>query len=161
MYALKEQAVATANLGDLGAARTAFLEAASAAEAVQSEVTSVRAHGVALRAEAAMCLWRSGDVKSVLHEVAPLIEILEDIDPESHDAAKNLHLKLRWLVGWLHEVTNGAIGLTRELHYGALAALDADYPEEEQRYGGRLEDIKLLLMIVGLRLKTCTVFFQT
>ena len=151
MYALKEQAVATANLGDLGAARTAFLDAASAAEAVQSEFTPLRAHGVALRAEAAMCLWRSGDVEPALRELAPLIEILEDIDPECNDAAKNLHLKLRWLVGWLHESTNGAIGLTRELHYGALAALDVDCPEEGQRHGGRLEDIKLLLMIVGLR----------
>jgi len=152
MYALKEQAVATANLGDLGAARTAFLDAASAAEAVQSEVTSVRAHGVALRAEAAMCLWRSGDVEPALRELAPLIKMLDDIDPESHDASRNLHLKLRWLVGWLHEVTNGPTGLIRELHYGALAALDADYPEEEhRRQVGRLEDIKLLLMIVGLR----------
>ena len=151
MYALKEQAVASANLGDLGAARTAFLEAASAAEAVQSEVTSARAHGVALRAEAAMCLWRSGDVETALRELAPLINMLDDIDPESDDAARTLHLKLRWLVGWLHETTGGPTGLERELHYGALAALDADYPEEKERPSGRLEDIKLLLMIVGLR----------
>ncbi|GEM94357.1 hypothetical protein [Cereibacter sphaeroides] len=151
MYALKEQAVAAANLGDLEAARTAFLDAASAAQAVQSEVASVRAHGVALRAEAAMCLWRSGDVKLALRELAPLIEILEDIDPESNDAAQILHLKLRWLVGWLHETTSGSTGLKQELHYGALAALDADYPEEKQHQGGRLEDIKLLLIVVGLR----------
>jgi hypothetical protein len=102
MYALKEQAVASANLGDLGAARTAFLEAASAAEAVQSEVTSARAYEVALRVEAAMCLWRSGDVETALRELAPLINMLDDIDPESDDAARTLHLKLRWLVGWLH-----------------------------------------------------------
>ncbi|WP_146180750.1 hypothetical protein [Thalassorhabdomicrobium marinisediminis] len=151
MYALKEQAVASANLGDLGAARTAFLEAASAAEAVQSEVTSARAHKVALRAEAAMCLWRSGDVETALRELAPLINMLDDIDPESDDAARALHLKLRWLVGWLHETTGGPTGLERELHYGALAALDADYPEEKERPSGRLEDIKLLLIIVGLR----------
>lgn len=151
MYALKEQAVASANLGDVGAARTAFMEAASAAEAVQSEVASVRAHGVALRAEAAMCLWRSGNVEPALRELAPLINMLDDIDPESDDAARILHLKLRWLVGWLHETTGGPTGLKRELHYGALAALDVDYPEEEQRQSGRLEDIKLLLMIVGLR----------
>ena len=151
MYALKEQAVASANLGDLGAARTAFLEAASAAEAVQSEVTSARAHGVALRAEAAMCLWRGGDVEPALYELAPLINMLNDIDPESDDAARALHLKLRWLVGWLHETTGGPTGLERELHYGALAALDANYPEEKERQSGRLEDIKLLLMIVGLR----------
>lgn len=151
MYALKEQAVASANLGDLGAARTAFLEAASAAEAVQSEVTSVRAHGVALRAEAAMCLWRSGSVESALRELAPLIKMLDDIDPESDDAARILHLKLRWLVGWLNETTSGPTGLKRELQYGALAALDADYPEEKQHQNGRLEDIKLLLRIVGLR----------
>lgn len=151
MYALKEQAVASANLGDLGAARMAFLEAASAAEAVQSAVTSVRAYGVALRAEAAMCLWRSDDIEPALRELATLINMLDDIDPESHDAARTLHLKLRWLVGWLHETTNGPTGLKRELHYGALAALDADYPEEEQRQSGRFEDIKLLLMIVGLR----------
>ncbi len=151
MYAFKEQAVASANLGDVEAARTAFMEAASAAEAVQSEVTSVRAHGVALRAEAAMCLWRSGNVEPALRELAPLINMLDDIDPESDDAARILHLKLRWLVGWLHETTSGPTGLKRELHYGALAALDADYPEEEQRQSGRLEDVKLLLMIVGLR----------
>lgn len=151
MYALKEQAVASANLGDLKAAQTAFLEAASAAEAVQSEVTSARAHGVALRAEAAMCLWRSGDIETALRELAPLINMLDDIDPESDDAARTLHLKLRWLVGWLHESTGGPTGLERELHYGALAALDADYPEEKERPSGRLEDIKLLLMIVGLR----------
>lgn len=151
MYALKEQAVAAANLGDLGAARTTFLDAASAAEAVQSEVTSVRAHGVALRAEAAMCLWRSGDVKPALRELAPLIKKLEDIVPESHDAARILHLKLRWLVGWLHEMTDRPTGPKRELRYGALATLDADYPAEEQRRGGHLEDVKLLLMIVGLR----------
>ena len=151
MYALKEQAVASAKLGDVGAARTAFLEAASAAEVVQSEVKSVRAHGVALRAEAAMCLWRSGNVEPALRELAPLINMLDDIDPESDDAARILHLKLRWLVGWLHETTSGPTGLKRELHYGALAALDADYPEEEQRQSARLEDIKLLLMIVGLR----------
>ncbi len=151
MYTLKEQAVASANLGDVGAARTAFLEAASAAEAVQSEVTSARAHGVALRAEAAMCLWRSGNVEPALRELAPLINMLDNIDPESDDAARILHLKLRWLVGWLHETTNGPTGLKRELQYGALAALDADFPEEEQRQTGRLEDVKLLLMIVGLR----------
>lgn len=151
MYALKEQAVASANLGDVRAARTAFLEAASAAEAVQSEVTSVRAHGVALRAEAAMCLWRSGNVEPALRELAPIISMLDDIDPESDDAARILHLKLRWLVGWLHETTNVPTGLKRELHYGALAALDADNPEEERRQSGHLEDVKLLLMIVGLR----------
>ncbi|WP_162894109.1 hypothetical protein [Phaeobacter sp. LSS9] len=151
MYALKEQAVASANLGDPGAARTAFLEAASAAETVQSEVKSARAHGVALRAEAAMCLWRRGDVEPALRELAPLINMLDDIDPESNDAAQTLHLKLRWLVGWLHETTGGPTGLERELHYGALAALDADYPEEKERLSGRIEDIKLLLMIVGLR----------
>ena len=151
MYALKEQAVASANLGDVGAARTAFMEAASVAEAVQSEVTSVRAHGVALRAEAAMCLWRSGNVGPALRELAPLINMLDDIDPESDDAARILHLKLRWLVGWLHETTSGPTGLKRELHYGALAALGVDYLEEEQRQSGPLEDIKLLLMIVGLR----------
>ena len=151
MYALKEQAVATANVGDLGAARTVFLDAASAAEAIQDEVDSVRAHGVALRAEAALCLWRSGDVETALHELAPLIQMLHDIDPDSHDAAKNLHLKLRWLVCWLHEGTNCPIGLTRELRFGALAALDADYSEVEEHRGGHLEDIKLLLMVVGLR----------
>ncbi|WP_353429386.1 hypothetical protein [Paracoccus denitrificans] len=151
MYALKEQAVAAANLGDLGAARTAFLEAASAAAAVQSEVTSARAHGVALRAEAAMCLWRSGDVETTLRELAPLINMLDDIDPESDDTARALHMKLRWLVGWMHEMTGGPTGLERELHYGALAALDANHPEEKKRPIGRLEDIKLLLVIVGLR----------
>lgn len=151
MYTLKEQAVASANLGDVRAARTAFLEAASAAEAVQSEITSVRAHGVALRAEAAMCLWRSGNVELALRELAPLISLLDDIDPESDDAARILHLKLRWLVGWLYETTKGPTGLKRELQYGALAALDADFPEEEQRQSEPLEDVKLLLMIVGLR----------
>ncbi len=98
-----------------------------------------------------MCLWRSGDVETALRELGPLINMLDDIDPESDDAARTLHLKLRWLVGWLHETTGGPTGLERELHYGALVALDADYPEEKERPSGRLEDIKLLLMIVGLR----------
>lgn len=151
MYALKEQAVATANLGDLGAARALFLDAASAAETVQENVVSVRAHGVALRAEAAMCSWRSGDVEQALIELAPLVDVLTHIDPGTHESARILHLKLRWLVGWLHEVTSGPTGLERELQYGALAALDADYPDKEEDGGGRLEDIKLLLTIVGLR----------
>ena len=151
MYALNEQAVASANLGDLGGARTDFLEAASAAEAVQSEVTSVRAYGVAYRAEAAMCLWRSGDVETVLRELAPLVNMLDDIDPESDDAARTLHRKLRWLVGWLHKTTDCPTGLEPELKYGALASLDADYPEEKEPPTGHLEDIKLILMIVGLR----------
>lgn len=151
MYALKEQAVASANLGELDVSRTAFLEAAAAAEAVQSEVTSVRAHAVALRAEAAMCLWRGGDLEAALRELAPLITVLHDIDPEIDDAARILHLKLRWLVGWLHEATGGPTGLERELHYGALAALDADNTEEKERPKQNLEDIKLLLTIVGLR----------
>lgn len=151
MYTLKEQAVATANLGDLGAARILFLEAASAAEAVQEDIVSVHAHGVALRAEAAMCFWRNGDVEPALRELAPLVGTLEQIDPDTHSAAKNLHRKLRWLVGWLHERTNGPSGLDRELHFGALAALDAEYPDEDNDQSNRLEDLKLLLTIVGLR----------
>lgn len=151
MYALREQAVATANLGDTAAARKLFLEAAAAAEAVEDDVDSLRAHGIALRAEAAMCSWRNGDVEPALRELVPLINTLEHVDPEDHQAGKNLHLKLRWLVGWLHETTGGPIGLQRELRYGALAALDTDYPEREREHGARHEDIKLLLTIVGLR----------
>lgn len=151
MYALREQAVATANLGDLGPARKDFLEAALAAEAVQFEITSLRANGVALRAEAAMCLWRNGDRKSALRELVPLINKLEEIDPESDEAATALHLKLRWLVGWLYEVTSAPTGLKRELQYGAIASLDGKYSEEILSQGGHLEDIKLMLIIIGVR----------
>ena len=151
MYALKEQAVATANLGDTSAARDLFLEAAAAAELVEEEVESVRVHSIALRAEAAMCSWREGASELALRELAPLIETLQIIDPKAHQAANNLHLKLRWLVGWLHETTGGPTGLSRELHFGAIAALDTDYPNAVGDRGARQEDIKLLLTIVGLR----------
>lgn len=96
-------------------------------------------------------LWKGGNAEMALRELAPLVSMLEDIDPESDDAVRTLHLKLRWLVGWLHDSTSGPTGLKRALHFGSLAALDADYPEGEQRQSGRLEDIKLLLMVVGLR----------
>ncbi|MAN73982.1 MAG: hypothetical protein CME85_12135 [Henriciella sp.] len=151
MYALKEEAVATANLGDLPAARNLFLEAAAAADAVQDEVDSVRAHAIALRAEAAMCFWREGEFEQALREIAPLIVCLQNIEPEAHQAAKNLHMKLRWLVGWLHQTTGGPTGLQRELHYGALAALDTDYPDNNADQRAQHEDIKLLLTLVGLR----------
>lgn len=151
MYALREQAVAAANLGDLGPARRIFLEAALAAEEVQSEITSLRANGVALRAEAAICLWRNGDRDSALRELVPLINKLEEIDPDSDDAATALHLKLRWLVGWLYEATSGPTGLKRELQYGAIASLDGKYSEEARSQGANQEDIRLLLMIVGIR----------
>ena len=158
MYALKEQAVATAHLGDTSSARDLFLEAAAAAELVDEEVGSVRAHGIALRAEAAMCYWREGAFEPALRELVPLIDTLSSIDHEAHQAAKNLHLKLRWLVGWLHETTSCPAGPSRELRYGAIAALDTDYPAADGNLGARHEDIKLLLTIVGLRKKVRDLF---
>ena len=151
IYALKEQAVATANLGDTSAARGLFLEAAAAAEAVQDAVDSVRAHGVALRAEAAMCSWREGAYEPALRELAPLIDCLPINDPAAHQANKNLHLNLRWLIGWLFEVTDKPTNTLRKLSFGAIAALDVDYPDADHDRGNRHEDLKLLLTLVGLR----------
>ena len=61
MYAIKEQAVATAHSGDLKRTRELFEEAAEAAEDVHEDVGSIRAHALALRVEAAICTWRLGD----------------------------------------------------------------------------------------------------
>lgn len=151
MYAIKEQAVASANLGEIEVARGLFLEAAAAAESVEDEVVSIRAHGVALRAEAAMCSWRNGDAGRALRELAQIVDHLKHIDPGAHDAAKTLHRKIRWVIGWLHESTGGPTGLRRELSFGAIAALDAEYPDDEEDHGARYEDIKVLLTIIGLR----------
>lgn len=151
MYALKEQAVATANLGDTSAARNLFLDAAAAAEAVQDDVDSVRAHGVALKAEAAMCSWRDDSYEPALRELAPLIDTLQTIDPEAHQAAKILHIKLRRLIAWLFQATDKPSNSLPELTFGAIAALDVDYPGVDLDQGAGQEDVKLLLTLIGLR----------
>ena len=158
MYAIKEQAVATAASGDYEKTRNLFCEAAAAAEDVSGEVDSVHAHGLALRAEAAMCAWRVGDHETALRELASIVDSLAGIDPEVDKASRMLHAKIRWLVGWLFETSGTPASEPPRLEPGAIAALDAEPPEDDLQVGARHEDIKLLLAVVALRFDVHDVF---
>tara|TARA_R110002126_G_scaffold251653_1_gene394671 strand:+ start:279 stop:4346 length:4068 start_codon:yes stop_codon:yes gene_type:complete len=158
MYAIKEQAVATAASGDHETTRNLFCEAAAAAEGVSGEVDSIHAHSLALRAEAAICAWHAGDHETALRELAPIVDSLAGIDPKTDQASRMLHAKIRWLVGWLFETSGTPASEPPTLKPGAIAALDGNYPEDDLKVGARQEDIKLLLAAVALRYDIHDVF---
>ncbi len=150
MYALKEAAVAAGNTGSLRKAADLF-EAAAAA--VDGDLDAKLAcHRIALRTEAALCCWKLGEHREALERYSRVLDLLPDIDPENSDTAKMLHLRVRFGAGWIEADVSRPFKTPPVLKIGATAALDVDMTKIDRAISGPLEDIKLLLRAVALRL---------
>jgi hypothetical protein len=152
LYILKEEAVAAARLGDLADARSLFLQAASVGDEETDSIFNVRCHKIALRAEAALCAWWMEDQSQALTELAAVLDETAAVNPETSDAARMLHVKMRWLVGWIDLVTRAPQGgLPPELVAGAMSAQDAEVTDEHRIDRGSFDGIKLILLVSAYR----------
>jgi len=152
LYVLKEEAVAAAKLGDFDDAHSLFLRAADAGDDLIEDMVDLKCHKIALRAEAAICSWRLGEHVKALSALAPVLEDTSRIDPKSSDAAWMLHVKMRWLIGWLDRSTQIPQGdPPPALSPGAISALDDEVTDEHRVDRGSFEDAKLLLLISAHR----------
>lgn len=152
LYVLKEEAVAAAKLGDFDDAHSLFLRAADAGDDLIEDMVDLKCHKIALRAEAAICSWRLGEHVKALSALAPVLEDTSRIDPKSSDAAWMLHVKMRWLIGWLDRSTQIPQGdPPPALSPGAMSALDDEVTDEHRVDRGSFEDAKLLLLISAHR----------
>jgi len=152
LYVLKEEAVAAAELGDFHDAHALFLQAANAGDELIEGMLDLKCHKIALRAEAAICSWWIGARTSTLIELASVLEHTSRIDPSASDAACMLHVKVRWLVGWIDRSTQAPQGdLPPPLSPGAMSALDDEFTDEHRVDRGSFDDVKLLLLISAYR----------
>jgi tetratricopeptide (TPR) repeat protein len=148
-YVLSEAAVASANSGDHFHANALFCKAAESAAETAGEVRGMHYHHIALRAEAAICLWRTKQRKEAIASFAAVVELLDGVDPAEDHSALLLHAKVRYAVGWLDAVSLAPTRHVPLLQPGAIQAIDSKLEVDELK--GTNVELKILLKTVGLR----------
>ena len=128
------------------------MQAANAGDETTEDMLDFHCHKIALRAEAALCAWRMEEKTKALTELATVLEDTAAVSPKTSDASRMLHVKMRWLVGWIDRSTYAPQGgLPPKLVAGAMSALDNEITDEDRVDRGHFDDVKLLLLISGHR----------
>lgn len=152
LYRLKEEAVAAARLGDFADARLLFLQAAGVGGELTEAIGDIHIHKIALRAEAALCAWWMEERPQALTELAAVLDETATVNPETSDVDRMLHVKMRWLVGWIDLSTKAPQGEPPpQLVAGAMSALDTEVTDDHRVDRGPFDDVKLLLLISAYR----------
>lgn len=95
---LREGAISASRLGEHALAAEWFGAAEAAAADVQ--LSSFRAVGIGMAADAAAELWRSGDRRSALGALADVLDRLRDLDPGENLQAGYVHRVVRHSLLW-------------------------------------------------------------
>lgn len=160
MYLLREAAIAAACLNKFDEAYKYFTRAASAAKAVSADIESIQKYYVAFLGEAALCLWwQQLHVEGIL-AMQKFIELLDGVNPREDNASYLLHAKARYAVGWMDAASSLPSRAPPVLEAGALSALDGDASKKDDNVYGNLNEIRLLLRIVGLRYRLDGVYSE-